>query len=383
MKKSFILVPSVIGLTLMGLESILVVAKKEAADARDYWRKDIQIRSGNLHSPTLGQYYYTNLSLVKRPHLISKKWILDEKGIPATSYPKMKPAYNPVHIAQYGLLNFDLYSTQLSQTHLSNFLRATTWLRDNLVVYNSIGLWFYNFSNPWAPFKEHHWISGLAQGQGISALLRAYQVTNDESFLNSAKYALGSFFLSIDLGGVKCLDKENVWFEEHISKPPTHILNGHMIALLGIFDFFRVTGDTEAEKLFDLGLQTILQNLLDYDSGFWSYYDSPTSGWSGIAPPTYHNLHILLLHILYNITENVVFLNVAQRWDKYQFAPSCLILEYITRKKRSIKRRLVNWKLLSPTHLPASPWNSQILPNQIAHTKQSQFNANSNYHLCA
>ena len=39
----------------------------------------------------------------------------------------------------------------------------------------------------------------------------------------------------------------NLWFEEYIVSPPTHILNGFMWAAWGVYDYFLATGDPTAQ----------------------------------------------------------------------------------------------------------------------------------------
>ena len=62
--------------------------------------------------------------------------------------------------------------------------------------------------------------SALAQGQGISVLVRAHKESGDVRYLESAQRALASFFQTTDSGGVAFTDdRGDLWFEEYIVSP--------------------------------------------------------------------------------------------------------------------------------------------------------------------
>ena len=53
------------------------------------------------------------------------------------------------------------------------------------------------------------WYSGLAQGQGLSVLIRAYYETKNEIYLNASKKVYKSFFQNVNQGGVTAIDSNN------------------------------------------------------------------------------------------------------------------------------------------------------------------------------
>ena len=83
------------------------------------------------------------------------------------------------------------------------------------------------------------WYSGLAQGQGLSVLVRAYKETKDISYLDVIERVILSFDKNISEGGVNYIDEKNdPWIEEYLVSPPTHILNGFIWGLWGIRDYY-------------------------------------------------------------------------------------------------------------------------------------------------
>jgi hypothetical protein len=245
----------------------------------------------------------------------------DGKGVPLLNYHgKIGLQYNPIAIAQYSLGNFNLYRLTRDSNRLQSFLGVAEWLVTNLER-NTKGIWVWNHNFDFeyrTPLKAP-WYSALAQGQGISVLVRAYQETNCPSYLETATRAFESFKIGVDQGGVTYVDeKGNTWFEEYIVNPPTHILNGFIWAVWGVYDYFLATGSTVAEKLFGQAIQTLVANLSHYDVGFWSLYEQSNTRLKMLASPFYHNLHIVQLRILYRLTGEGIFRRYAEKWEEYR-----------------------------------------------------------------
>lgn len=230
--------------------------------------------------------------------------------------------YNPVAIAQYGLGNFNLYLKTKEKKYLDIARKQGDWLVKNLEK-NKFGLkvWMHHFNWTYKKILKAPWYSALSQGSGISLLVRLYKETNKGEYLNKAKEALESMFVEIKDGGVKYIDKKgNVWLEEYILYPdsPTHILNGFIWALWGIWDYYLITKDERALKLFNSCVKTLKENLSRYDIGFWSLYDLSRQLLKTIASFFYHNLHIVQLKIMFKLTKEPIFEFYAKKWQKYK-----------------------------------------------------------------
>jgi len=245
----------------------------------------------------------------------------DDKGIPMLDYKGViGRQYNPIAIAQYGLGFYNRYVKENKEEYLNKFLGQCDWLVDNLEK-NKYGLyvWMHRFDWEYQGILKSPWQSSLAQGSGISALIRAFVLTKNDKYLKSAKLAFVSFGKSVEKGGVSFTDKDgNIWLEETITTPPTHILNGFIWSLWDIYDYYLLTKDSKIEELFKKTANTIKNNLPKYDIGYWSLYDLAPTKLKMLASPFYHSLHITQLEILYRMTGESTFEEFSNRWKHYE-----------------------------------------------------------------
>ena len=79
-------------------------------------------------------------------------------------------------------------------------------------------------------------------------------------------------------------------------------------------DLYRVTGDSKARDVWQGGLHTLKTNLHRYERVFWSCYDLLRRT---ISSPGYHQLHVLQLDVLSQLTGEPMFAEYAQRWQAY------------------------------------------------------------------
>jgi hypothetical protein len=248
----------------------------------------------------------------------------DGEGIPLLDYRgSIGRQYNPIAIAQWGLGNHDLFKRKGDQENRRRFTAASDWLCDHLEQ-NSSGVWVWNHYFDWEyrSLLKAPWYSALAQGQGISLLVRAHAQTGDQRYREAAERAFSSFLFPTDKGGVTFIDETgNLWLEEYIVSPPTHILNGFIWAAWGIYDFFLANGENIAKDLFNKAVKTLVANLQRYDLGFWSLYEQSGTYLPMVASAFYHQLHIVQLEMMYRLTGEQAFVHFAERWRQYEANP--------------------------------------------------------------
>jgi heparosan-N-sulfate-glucuronate 5-epimerase len=244
----------------------------------------------------------------------------DPSGIPQLDYHgHIGLQYNPIAIAQYGLGNYNLFRRTNDSTRRKKFLLIADWLRDHLEP-NSHGLavWHHHFDWEYRNTLRAPWYSALAQGQGISVLVRAWKESGEARYREAAQRALESFYKPVTEGGVAFTDNAgDLWFEEYIVTPPTHILNGFIWATWGVYDYYLATKDNAAKQLFAHAVQTLLHNLDRFDLGFWSLYEQSGTRLPMVASNFYHRLHIVQLRIMHRLTGENKFAEVADRWQRY------------------------------------------------------------------
>jgi heparosan-N-sulfate-glucuronate 5-epimerase len=244
----------------------------------------------------------------------------DAAGIPMLDYRGVIGLqYNPIAIAQWGLANYNCSCETGEGSRSQKTLKAADWLVANLEQ-NAHGLWVWNHHFDWDyrdPLRAP-WYSGLAQGQGVSLLLRAHAHSEDEKYQRAADKAFIALTMPIAEGGVIFEDEErNLWIEEYLVDPPTHILNGFMWALWGVFDYWLARSNASAKLIFDRGAETTLCNLARFDTGYWSLYEQSGTRLKMMASPFYHQLHIVQLRVMTWLTGNPRFAEVAERWESY------------------------------------------------------------------
>ena len=280
----------------------------------DFWHETPEANSQATFD-RLGEYYLTYRQKTAYPGPF------DSPGVPLLNYRgKLGLQVNPIAIAQYGLAQFNRFRQTDRPESLERFLGTADWLVQHLERTSSgSDVWCHHFEWPYREILRPPWASALAQGQGISVLVRANLQTGKAGYLDAARRALAAFERSLEKGGVISRDPEGtLWLEEYPVHPPSHILNGAIAASWGLFDLGLATGDPAARGLFDEAVGGLLKNLSRYDTGFWSLYELPSNGTPMLASPFYHRLHIAQLKVLYRMTGQILFDQTGARWETYQ-----------------------------------------------------------------
>lgn len=268
----------------------------------------------NLTVGELGEYYMPFLEKADYAGTFNKA------GIPVLDYHgKIGRQYNPIAIAQWGLGNYNQFCRTKNPDRRTRFLLASDWLCDHLEQNaGGISVWNHHFDWEYRTPLRAPWYSALAQGQGVSLLVRAYRETSNAVYLHAAENAFESFKKDTNAGGVAFTDQNNnLWFEEYIVSPPTHILNGFIWAAWGVYDFFLATKNDSAQELFASAIKTLRDNLENYDLGFWSLYEQSGTFLPMVASPFYHRLHVVQLRVMHRLTGESVFVSYADRWENY------------------------------------------------------------------
>lgn len=279
-----------------------------------FWHGEPKLNE-NFEPGKLGEYYMPFIAKADYPGYY------DDKGIPMLDYHgAVGLQYNPIAIAQYGLGNYNLYSRTMEENRRSKFLNVADWLVRNLEeTPYATRVWHHHFDWEYRDKLKAPWYSALAQGQGLSLLVRAHHETGNDCYLKAASDVFDTFKKDFKTGGVTRTDNNGyMWFEEAIVNPPTHILNGFIWATWGVYDFFLYTRDREAESLFNAAVKTLRDNLSQFDTGYWSLYEQSSTLMKMLASPFYHSLHIVQLQVMHKLTGEPVFKHFADRWDTYR-----------------------------------------------------------------
>ena len=279
-----------------------------------FWHGEPEVNE-NFEPGKLGEYYMPFIAKANYPGFY------DNHGIPMLDYRGViGHQYNPIAIAQYGLGNYNLYRRTGEESRKSKFIKVADWLVHNLEdTPQHTKVWYHHFDWEYRDTLKMPWYSALAQGQGLSVLVRAHQETEQSTFLEAANQAFVTFEKDVSNGGVSYTDNEGyIWFEEAIVDPPTHILNGFIWAAWGVYDYYLHTRDNAAKILFDRAVKTLKDKLALFDTCIWSLYEQSGTRMKMLASQFYHSLHIVQLKIMHRITGEPAFQKFAEKWTNYR-----------------------------------------------------------------
>ena len=230
-----------------------------------------------------------------------QKNLLKSDELPKITTEKGEKVLFPVAVFQYGLGCWDLYLQTNEDVYRKKFFDCAQWAID---VQNSNGSWnnfFYNY--PLNPF------GAMAQGEGASLLIRAYNLSEDKRFLLAADKALDFMLLSVEDGGTTKYVSQDMILLEFTHMPA--VLNGWIFSLMGLYDVAIAINDNKYMEYFERALGSLKKYLPDFDCRYWSRYDIEKK----IASPFYHHLHIAQLKALYLLSEDEIFLKYANKWE--------------------------------------------------------------------
>lgn len=226
--------------------------------------------------------------------------------------------YHPVQIAQFALAHWNAYLVDGNNEHKNAFLAQASWLLAHQSRFaNDRGGWLVPSRLP-NHREPQYLLSALAQGNAISVLIRAYQLTGEDAFLQSASYAVRTFELDILDGGVNSpIGEDGLFFEEFAAYPAQHVLSGYILALFGLYDYVAVTQDSKIQSLIEHSL-TAFHSLIDeFDAGYWTYTELLHKR---LASQFQHALHILLIKTLTGYTNCEHCTKMTMRWTRYQYS---------------------------------------------------------------
>lgn len=228
--------------------------------------------------------------------------------------------YHPVNMTQHALYALESYLVTGDNAYLERAEANTQALLDGSEVIDGARWFPYRFDYVLHQMYDMPapWFSGMAQGLGLSLLTRMYEVTGDKSYANAAHQVFASFtedatadrmFLNED-------EDHNLWFEEYVAAayPPSHVVNGHIYALFGLYDYALEFDNKEALHLFDAGATTMLNTFDQWrKEDDYSYYCASSLCWdTGWQPTTYHRGVIRQLEDLALMTGDRKFLDEAK-----------------------------------------------------------------------
>ncbi len=252
---------------------------------------------GTCYSKTEVKGYYNDLTeKVTRddPNILVPKYHVDTG----------EEIYFSIGVFQYGLAAYDLYLKTNEEKYKEKLLACSDWAVKNQ---QEDGGWVtFAFENPQHPY------SSMAQGEGVSMLIRAYIVTNDEKYLKALRLAKEFMLKPIEDGGTTRYIGNDIFLYECTHDPL--ILNGWIFSLWGIYDYCKFTKDKDVAKVLEITLNSLKNKLPQFDIKYWSMYEDGKR----ICSPFYHKLHVAQLRAMHDLFGDEIYKIYADKWEKYQ-----------------------------------------------------------------
>jgi len=303
--------------------------------------KNIYQLSNDLHSQTLGEYYF----LIDEQELLaghSQNYHFDDDGIPVIpTYIDVdddRMIYYPISIGQYGLAIFHTWLQTKADVDKARFLKIADWFYDNRVEDEKGVCWLSDVPKPEYRI-DAPWPSAFSQSRGLSVLLRGWQLTGEEKYRRAAEAALPIFEIAAKDGGVVTMTEFGPFYEEYPTVFPTMVLDGFFFSLCGLYDAARALRSTKARELFDAGIASIKKWLPLYDLGYWMRYNYCREDFYPDPDPAtigYLRLVITQLRMMHKLTGDRELLQWAEHYAKYDRLPN--IIRMYWAKYKALKK---------------------------------------------
>jgi len=231
----------------------------------------------------------------------------------------------PSDIAEFAVKRARRFAETGSQTDLLLAARQLTYLAETATTVefaDATGVaWCADFDLGYQYDVEAPWKSAYLQSFSMCAMLWAHWLTGDSGYLHLYRKGVVTLGRTLDDGGLAYKTSDGgLFFEEVVSSPPHHILNGHLHALSNLFHSHEITSDELTRQIFELGVQGTVDLIPKFDRFGYSLYSlAPNPGlWNhfNIANPFYHHAHVGLLRTLHQLSGRRVFRQYADKWEK-------------------------------------------------------------------
>lgn len=224
----------------------------------------------------------------------------------------------PHNVAMKSLEAFYEYHAKGDDSYKERGLYLADWLLEN-ATYRDNGnfvVWVYDY--PWPPYDlKPGWTGSLNQATIIKALSFAYLYSKDEKYKNMIDKSLNAFEVEVKDGGLKMIREDHgtyyIWYPEYVKENPPYVLNGFITVIIRLREYYLISSDKKAEKLYLEGLVSLVHYLPEYDAGNKrSYYDAL----GNIANDHYHEMHVAQLESLYQYTKEPIFNEFKEKWER-------------------------------------------------------------------
>ncbi len=255
-----------------------------------------------------------------------------EEAVPVLYYPEANKSYLfPGMILQYGLgaleILCDLEKDRINNRYKSQIISLSyspkksiknvyMWLQKTITSHGYALNNHFKEIDPSIPYVNNY--SAMTQGLAISFLTRASE-SGVLSFNEKKKIKriipklLDPMFINLYEGGCSYIP-QNYSLLEYCRSDYNVVLNGWIFAIFGIYDYRKFSKDNKMVDQLYIKTLSELNFQLDkfVSSSGWSFYDNHKR----LSSPIYHDLHIIQLEVLYELTGNKDYLKNLYKFKK-------------------------------------------------------------------
>jgi len=240
-----------------------------------------------------------------------------DSNFPWAYFPDMGIQFDPVVCMNH--LN-EIYRMGLTDDFIRGLSELISYRNDVQLDNRQCTVWEYNFENPKLDDSNainypHTWISGMSQGLMLELLTNYINTTKSSTYNSLANSIMMSMLVNWTKGGTTDFDMKHdeYWYLEYPFTNRCRVLNGFMVTLIGLYQYYNITANKTALFLFSKGMNALRVHLPEYDVGNWSAYSLTNRR----ATLYYHKFHIQLLDQLYIYTNDHIVKYYADLFKKY------------------------------------------------------------------
>ena len=220
--------------------------------------------------------------------------------------------YRPGALAINGMKRLDAYHDTDDQRQLDQALLQAERLRE-ISLHRREADWLpFTYDYP-AAAQRAPWFNAMVQGLALSFYVRLGRITGDPVHMAAAVRVFRSF-LRFGTGRKPWVAYRDgrgfLWFEHYPRSRPDHVLNAHLFATIGIYEYWQATRSRQARRVLAAAITTMRENASRYRRpGGRSRYDLRHE----TTFPKYHAIHVWQLGMLARISGDRSFSRLARR----------------------------------------------------------------------
>lgn len=281
------------------MQTVVAIPRSRRAAVR-FLSTDFHQPVGRYVDPTRPRGYHVDLRVKAREPSWPPPWLTPERLYAVR--------------AQHGLGAFERWVAGEGEAWLELARRVGEHLLDEQ---RADGGWAHRAPMTHTFALAPGWLSGMAQGQGSSLLVRLHLEDGAERWADGALRALEPLRRPVAGGGVQAALLGRPFPEEYPTDPPSYVLNGAIYAMWGMYDVASGLDDARARTEFADGACLLGDAIDRWDTGWWSRYDLFPHPVVNVASLGYHRLHVDQLTATLRLTEHPALQAARDRFAAY------------------------------------------------------------------